>query len=657
MNIKSLAMLFILLFFMNGCFSSIASSAEDALFLELCKTGASSDVALAIKSGANVNVKDETGATCLMLAAKYNEDPGVVTILIKNGARLSTEEVNESVDLFGALVESPQMAEALVASGANPNILNEYGTPFLFDVIYLAGNAVNWDEINELNALLNTLNTLIDYNVDVNAIKEDEGNGKSALMYAMQNNANYDIVRMLLDSGANVHATDNDGLTALMYAAFANDSSEVFQALLEAGADVRATDKNGITALTYAARNANSEIMKMLLERGANVHEKGSDGSTALIMAACFNNNPDVIELMLENGARVNDVDHLGRTALMMASGFGNPDMVSTLLEHGAKANMFDKEGRTALTFATLYNNRPKIYSLLLNARPSLIHARDRTGLTALALAVENNKPEAFMTLLEFKSDVNARDNNGWTPLMKAARNLTLLYQEEEIQQVSLAPHPRFYSYFRREKIASESFIFALLQNGAALEARARDGRTALLITLQHNPVARTGDGKRAPLVFFQQSIPTIVTKELLSDYVVIEADSGRVIDRGDEVNPAVVLLAGGGNPNAADNEGKTALMTAIRHNVDLALVESLLEHGAEINAKDKNGRTALMYAALFTNFPEVVSMLIDHGADITAKDNDGKIADDFALFNKNLPTEIRLSLRPSTTAVIRSYR
>ena len=56
-------------------------------------------------------------------------------------------------------------------------------------------------------------------------------------------------VRSALDSGANVHASGDVGQTALMHAAAKNSNPDVIKVLLESGADIRAIDEYGGMAL------------------------------------------------------------------------------------------------------------------------------------------------------------------------------------------------------------------------------------------------------------------------------------------------------------------------------------------------------------------------------------------------------------------------
>ncbi|KAA0166988.1 hypothetical protein FNF28_02911 [Cafeteria roenbergensis] len=75
--------------------------------------------------------------------------------------------------------------------------------------------------------------------------------GKAPLIRASKN-GHVGIVRMLLDRGASVDATDDHGRTALMWASCCG-RVEIVRMLLDRGASVDATDINGVNAVTISS--------------------------------------------------------------------------------------------------------------------------------------------------------------------------------------------------------------------------------------------------------------------------------------------------------------------------------------------------------------------------------------------------------------------
>jgi ankyrin repeat protein len=96
----------------------------------------------------------------------------------------------------------------------------------------------------------------------------------------MASAGNIEIVRILLDKGANVNVPRKDGITPL-HLASNQGSVEIVKLLLDKGAKVDVKGgKNSITPLMLASMNGHTEVVKLLLERGADPRLK-SFGSTA----------------------------------------------------------------------------------------------------------------------------------------------------------------------------------------------------------------------------------------------------------------------------------------------------------------------------------------------------------------------------------------
>ena len=94
---------------------------------------------------------------------------------------------------------------------------------------------------------------------------------------------NEDIVRLLLDEGANVNMVNYYGITPLISAVW-NGNENIIRFLLDRGADVNRTDHWGYTALMSAACRCRKGAVRLLLDKGADVEARNDDGFTALDM-------------------------------------------------------------------------------------------------------------------------------------------------------------------------------------------------------------------------------------------------------------------------------------------------------------------------------------------------------------------------------------
>ena len=94
-----------------------------------------------------------------------------------------------------------------------------------------------------------------------------------------------EIVKLLLENGADVEAEGGQrGENALMLAA-TYGCTEMVKLLLEYGANIKAVSFYGVTALIFSARGGHTETAKLLLENGADMEVKNINGVTALMSA------------------------------------------------------------------------------------------------------------------------------------------------------------------------------------------------------------------------------------------------------------------------------------------------------------------------------------------------------------------------------------
>jgi ankyrin repeat protein len=105
-------------------------------------------------------------------------------------------------------------------------------------------------------------------------------NGETALMVAAIQGRS-DMASKLVFAGAQF---EFKGWNPLLYAA-TGGKDEVVKLLLDLGANINAVSDNGTTPLMMAVRGGHKSTVKLLLDRGANPNMKNERGETALTWA------------------------------------------------------------------------------------------------------------------------------------------------------------------------------------------------------------------------------------------------------------------------------------------------------------------------------------------------------------------------------------
>ena len=143
---------------------------------------------------------------------------------------------------------------------------------------------------------------------------------------------------------------DKLGLTAL-HNTISRRHFDIMRILIERGANVNVKDRDGLTPLHYATSDGHTDIAQILLEKGANVNEKNSGGFTALHYAT-FWGYLDIVPILLDRGANVNGKDNIDYTPLHYAAYHGRADIVRLLLKGGADPKLRDITGQTPSALA-----------------------------------------------------------------------------------------------------------------------------------------------------------------------------------------------------------------------------------------------------------------------------------------------------------------
>jgi ankyrin repeat protein len=255
------------------------------------------------------------GMTPLLYAARDGRTP-IVRVLIAAKADVQQADVNGITPLLMALTNNHMdTAKMLLENGAAPNSADWWGRTPLYAAVEIR-------------------------NRDYGRNNEHEIDRPAAL----------EVIRMLLDRGANVNARTKEVPPGRRFVTPLGDLSWV--------------DFTGQTAFLRAALAGDITVMRLLLEKGADPNIATFAGTTALMAAAGVNWMTgqtfteskealmEAVQLCLDKGADVNAKNSMGVTAVIGAANRGSDEILEFLVKKGARLDIKDKEGRTPLVWA-----------------------------------------------------------------------------------------------------------------------------------------------------------------------------------------------------------------------------------------------------------------------------------------------------------------
>jgi ankyrin repeat protein len=279
--------------------------------------------------------------------------------------------------------------EKILERGADPNAKNPEGSPALAEAaLYADARAVT---------------TLLQHGADPNV---RDARGATALIFAAGDRAK---ALPLLAKGASVNVRTAAGRTPLLIAAGVDGNYDVVKAILDRGADVNEKDLSapfiptiagagGGTALIAAAYTPDSRTLGLLLEKGAAVDARDNLDQTALL-AAAIGGSVENAKLLLARGADPNAISKMGMTPLIVAAMIDRAEIARELVAHGAKVNAHDLSGATPLMWAAYTERGDTAIVRMLLAAGADPKDKNAAGETALTWAARRGYPEVMKLL------------------------------------------------------------------------------------------------------------------------------------------------------------------------------------------------------------------------------------------------------------------
>ena len=373
--------------------------------------------------------KDESGGSAIDVAAAHGHET-VVRALMDEGAVLTHDSVHRihyiwyiPLQALSRVAGSATLARLVLENGASVDAVakikhSQPKTPLLIAAEY-------GDDA--------TLQVLLEYGADVNYGSSHRSKPKSALHIAINRRehslGSISALLSIKDIEINSKA-DWRGYTALHLAA-SEGKLDILKLLLDHGADINATNATGKTALTLGVVccpwEKYTQVVRILVEKGTDIESVDNDGNTALMVAAKHTNQPlEAIEIIFDMGAKRSVKNFAGQTALMIAAACGNDLVVEWLLQRRTNPSIEEEIEVWGAVESTIRHGHVKIVRLLeCLSKATVDH---QTQLSAL-LSLEYSKEEALdLDMIFLLEEYGATDA---TPIQEAEESWVPIWERD----------------------------------------------------------------------------------------------------------------------------------------------------------------------------------------------------------------------------------
>lgn len=585
----------------------------------------------------------------LLEALAKNKPEAEIIAMIDGGADVNYKNPYNGQTPVMAVRDNVTILKKLIEKGADVNAKDEYGsTPLLYAIKFANGN------LDILNTLLDAGARIKEYSPAVKStvlgaaisqglfeyvkelVKRDPtsvnflgGEANDPLTIAVVKNYP-EVIKLLVDNGANVNFRDSSGFTPFRRAINKNQEKTV-ELFLEKGADKVSVDEYEYTPLMHGVSRGALDSVRVLLSKGRVDPNVVTPKGCALTIAV-FNENLSMVRELF-NGYPTNpNIQTPVGTPMVVAAYFNQKaDVLQELKRKGADVNLATNTARseTPLLAAINERNAPRVIQLLTyGADPDL----QVQGHLPLVDAIEGGNNMIIELLLDKGATVNKADGAG-TPLLKA-----IDMQSIEIVQLLLdkGGDPNYaYPYnggiaYRKGATPLDKAVYkqdipiirALLDKGADVNKPYGNITPLVRAIKDEDGDDPSGIGIKTEIVRLlldKDADPNLIP-EPTSPLPLNEAIIAKLVDVVD------MLLEKGADVNKQDSRGFTPLLNAAAiGNAEIVL--KLLTKGAEVDKAKPDTQVTPLILAAAGGHDGVIRILVDRGADINKGNSEGNTA------------------------------
>ncbi|MBN2652556.1 MAG: ankyrin repeat domain-containing protein [Spirochaetales bacterium] len=540
-----------------------------------------------IRKGAKINSRTPDGDTALTLLLKVDKEEKLANLILDSKASIDVRNNLGESPLFLAIANnySQEFIKKIIEMKADISIRNNDGVTALHKAIEM-----NLREITEIlvkkssniHARDNVGRTpykmalekgfeFLTWFTEVVDVNSRDDNGNSLVHVAISNDADADVVKLLLVRGAKLDQKNIDGDTAF-HLALRKENESVSRLLLESDANLFLQNRRGETPMVLALRSKWNNAQWLLTDKFLKA--KDYSGNTPLHSAIDWGLSVPATSL-IKLGANINEQNNFGQTPLHIAILKSRIDLVKLLFDNDVDTSVRDSAGNTAYHYI-VYNNSLDLLPYFEN-RGIELDTANIYGKTPLYEAFVHNANQIAEKLIEQGAKIDIRDNWGKTPFHAAAES------------------------------GNTSGCMILIKNKASFSERDNSGNTPLHYAVLNNKkqtadyLKRLGADVYASNKSNQTPVDIVLENKEKADWFI---DSAYI--------------------NLPDNNGRTPLHIALENKASMEIIRLLVEKkNANLNSKDMSGEIPLHYAMKTENY-DAAKFLLSKNSNIFYLNKDG---------------------------------